>query len=588
MKKGLLLCLSLWMALGLTACSKPSQVEQDNAVYTAGTYSASAQGMKGEVTVDVTVDEKSIIQVEVKEQSETYGIGYGLETSPVEVVPGRIVETQSLNIDNITGATITTNAILNAAADALTQAGGNAEALKTKVIEKAEAKDELLEADVVILGAGAAGLAAGIEAVQAGGKVIILEKQGITGGATARSGGKLLAAGTKWQENQSIEDDPALMEEYLKLIGGDLIDEAKIHEFCDHAVADMTWLEEMGVKIQDVEAIHQSLTPWRVHNTQGGGGMTDGHGGQITVPMTETYLASGGTILYNVTADTLMTDENGAVIGAKGTRPDGTTVTVNAKAVIIATGGYAANAELTEEYTGKSGYVTQVPYGNVGDGLKMAEAIGAAIDRPTSIQTVFTSFTCGVGINEEAGLIVNDRGERVVNEYTYQYHVAEAIINSGSYGGWYIASSNDPYPMVQYGLTLDSTLKASTAEELAQLMGVDAQLFAAQVARYNELCAQGEDEDFGKPAEKMIALEGDLYAIKLSPAATVSYGGLITDLQARVLNEADEPIANLYAAGEVAFSGLFGTEYPCCGMAIGGSVRFGRIAGQLAAQAALQ
>ena len=216
-----------------------------------------------------------------------------------------------------------------------------------------------------------------------------------------------------------------------------------------------------------------------------------------------------------------MTDDSGVVCGASGTRPDGTTVSVNAKAVVIATGGYAANTELVEEYTGKTGYVTQVPAGNVGDGLMMAEAVGAAIYKPTTIQTVFTSFTCGVGINEEAGLIVNSRGERVVNEYTYQYHVAEAIINSGCYSGWYIASAADPNPMVQYGITLDSTLKAATAEELGELMGVDPEAFAAVVERYNELCAKGSDDDFGKPADKMIPLEGELYAILLSPAATV-------------------------------------------------------------------
>lgn len=589
MKKGLILCLSLLMAVSMTGCSNtPKEEDKPAAGFTAGTYTASARGMKGDVTVEVTVDQSTITEVKVTEQTETYGLGYGLETSPIEVIPEKIVATQSLNIDNITGATITTNAIINAAADALTQAGADAETLKTKEVEKVVNQDETLDADVVVLGAGAAGLSAGLEAANAGANVIILEKQGITGGATARSGGKLLAAGTEWQAKQDIEDNKDLMFDYLKEIGGDLIDDAKLREFCDNATTDMTWLEDLGVQIQDVEAIHSSLTPWRVHNTQGGGGMTDGHGGQITVPLTQSYLQAGGQIVYEVGADTLLTDDNGNVIGVKGTRKDGTTVTVNAKAVIIATGGYAANAEMATEFTGQSGFVTQVPAGNVGDGLTMSEPLGAQIYKPTTLQTVFTSFTCGVGINEEAGLIVNDKGARVENEYSYQYHVAEAIINSGSYSGWYIASANDPYPMVQYGISLDSTLKAATAEELAELMGVDAEAFAATVARYNELCAKGSDDDFGKPADKMIALDGDLYAIKLSPAATVTYGGLVTDIEAHVLNAENQPINGLYAAGEVAFTGLFGTEYPCCGMAIGGAVRYGRIAGQLAAAEALQ
>lgn len=586
MKKGLILCLSLLMAVSMTACSSaPKKEEQPKSGYTAGTYSGTSRGMKGDVTVEVTVDETSIKEVKVLQHSETYGIGYGLATAPVEVVPGQITENQSLAIDNITGATITTNAILNAAGDALTQAGANIETLKVAK-EATKAEDETLDADVVILGAGAAGLAAGVEAAKAGANVIILEKQGVTGGATARSGGKLLAAGTTWQEKQEIEDNAELMFDYLKEIGKNLVDDEKLKLFCDNSVSDMIWLEDLGVKVQDVEAIHQSLNPWRVHNTQGGGGMTDGHGGQITVPLTDTYLNAGGMIMYNVAGDTLLTNAQGAVVGVKGTRPDGSVVTVNAKSVILATGGYAANAELTKEYTGQSGYVTSVPAGNVGDGLKMAEAVQAQIYKPTTVQTVFTSFTCGVGINEEAGLIVNEQGKRVVDEYTYQYHVAEAIINSGSFSAWYIASANDPYPTVQYGLTLDSTLKAATAEELAKLMGVDPTEFAAEIARYNELCAKGSDDDFNKPADKMIPLEGDLYAFKLSPAATVSYGGLVTDIEARVLDANNQPIAGLFAAGEVAFTGLFGTEYPCCGMAIGGAVRFGRIAGQLAAQEA--
>ena len=115
-------------------------------------------------------------------------------------------------------------------------------------------------------------------------------------------------------------------------------------------------------------------------------------------------------------------------------------------------------------------------------------------------------------------------------------------------------------------------------------MGVDAKVLTDQVTRYNELCAKGVDEDFGKPAEKMIPIEGDTYyALSMNPSVTVSFGGLTTDINAQVLDTENNPIPGLYAAGEVAFTGLFGDEYPCCGMAIGGAVYYGRIAGQLAA-----
>lgn len=587
MKKGLLVSISALMALSLGACSNTNeqQPEEPKTGYTAGTYTASARGMKGDVTVEVTFTDAEITKVDIKDQHETLGVGYGLDMTPVEVLPGKIVETQSLNVDTVTGATITSNAILNAVGDAVTQAGGNVDTLKAVEVEKEAAKDETLEADVVIIGAGAAGMSAALEASNAGAKVIILEKQGIPGGATTLSGGKLLAAGTEFQEVAGFEGDtPEALYDYLKGVGGDLIDDEKLHEFTDNALEDFNWLMDNGVVVKDVEPIHSSITPWRVHNTLEKAGMTNGNGGLITVPLVNAVSKTTTEIKYNVSANELLTNENGEVVGVVGVKPDGSKVTVNAKSVIIATGGYAQNKEMISRYASAEGYVTSVPRGNVGDGLTMGEAVGAQIFDAPSTQIVFTSFTSGVGINEESGLIVNDKGSRVVDEYTYQYHVAEALVNSGSKIGWYIASANDQAPTVQYAMSLDSTLKAETAEELAALMGVDPETFAASVARYNELCAAGNDEDFGKPADKMVALEGTLYAIEMKPCVTVTYGGLVTDLDAQVLDAENNPIKGLYAAGEVAFTGLFGTEYPCCGMAIGSAVRFGRIAGINAAK----
>ena len=302
-----------------------------------------------------------------------------------------------------------------------------------------------------------------------------------------------------------------------------------------------------------------------MHNTLGGGGMTDGHGGQITVPMTEKFLGLGGQILYNVSADTLLTDDSGVVCGASGTRPDGTTVSVNAKAVVIATGGYAANTELAEEYTGK----IRLRHAGAGrqrrrrpdDGRSRGRCDLQAHDHPT----VFTSFTCGVGINEEAGLIVNSRGERVVNEYTYQYHVAEAIINSGCYSGWYIASAADPNPMVQYGITLDSTLKAATAEELGELMGVDPEAFAAVVERYNELVAKGSDEDFGKQAKWLTPIDTPpFYGIHRHVRVSAIVSGVNVDKHMQVLKDGtEEPIPGLFAIGNVAGNSSPALTTPC-------------------------
>ncbi|MEG2134894.1 MAG: FAD-dependent oxidoreductase [Clostridia bacterium] len=548
--------------------------------YTAGTYTGTANGMKGPVTAEVTVSADAITDIKLIDLKETYGIGRGLMETPDVVIPAQILDGQTLSIDMVSGATITCAAILGAVTDALTQAGADVEALKAKTVEPDPIQDTEATVDVVIAGAGAAGLAAGIEARRAGANVLILEKQEITGGATARSGGKILAIGSEWQKAQGFEDTPEAAFEYLKGVGGDALDDDKVKAFVDHSVDTLNWITDMGVQMKDVEAIHASLTPWRVHNALGAGGMTDGHGGQFTVPMTKTYNDAGGKILYGATADGLITDEAGKVIGMTATMQDGSKLTVHANSAILATGGYAQNRDYYKNQPAVEGYVTSVPVGNVGDGLVMAEKVGARVTIPDYAMVVYVSFTSGVGINEEAGLIVNKAGARVANEYTYQYHVGDQLQKTGSNLGYYICDANDLSGTVQYALTQDSTPKADSIEELAKLIEVDPAALSATVNRYNELCDKGVDDDFGKPAEKLIKLTGPTYAaIKMQPSVTVSYGGLTTDMDSHVLDTKDQPIPGLYAAGEVAFEGLFGTEYPCCGMAIGSAIYYGRIAG---------
>lgn len=558
--------------------------------YVPGTYTATAKGHNGEMTVEVTFTENAIADVKVTAHKETLGLGYGVSTAAIDAFPAKIVESQSLAIDAVTNATVTSNAVLMAVADAVAQAGGDAEALKTPA-EKAPGEAQVYDVDVVVVGAGAAGLSAAITAQEAGANVLLLEKGGVTGGSTVRSGGKILAAGTPWQEKQGYTDNADMMYEYLMSFDRDgIMSETLVRTFCDNSAENLQWLEDRGVKVQDVEYIHSSLTPWRVHNTLGGGGQTSGHGGQITAPLTNLYEGKGGLILYNCRAEELVTDEAGAVVGVKATMTDGTPVTVNAKGVILATGGYAKNEEMLDKYEDflPNNLYGTVPNTCVGDGLTMAVAVGAKNFDAPGLQLVYVSYDCYCGINEESGLIVSEDGLRVVDEYTYQSHVAQALADADSTCAFYIAAKKDgmavePYPMIQWGVTMDKVPHAASIGELAGLIGVDAAALEATVARYNELCAKGVDEDFGKPAQYMIPVEGDeYYAFRMTPGTSVTFGGLEIDVNGRVLDTQNQPIAGLYAAGEVAFTGLFDAEYPCCGMAIGSAVYYGRAAAQAA------
>lgn len=558
--------------------------------YTAGTYTGVAAGKNGELTVEVTFTENAIADVKVVSHKENLGLGYGVPNAPIDTFPGKIVADQTLAIDVVTNATVTGNAIIAAVADAVAQAGGDPEVLKTPA-QKAAAEDQVYDVDVVVVGAGAAGLSAAITAQEAGANVLLLEKGGITGGSTVRSGGKILAAGTPWQEKQGYTDNADMMYEYLMSFDrDDIMNEELVRAFCDASAENLQWLEDRGVMVQDVEYIHSSITPWRVHNTMGGGGQTSGHGGQFTAPLTNLYAGKGGKTLYNCCAEELITDEAGAVVGVKATMADGSKVTVNAKGVILCTGGYAQNPDMLAKY---SDFLTYTPYGsvpmtNTGDGLTMAVAVGAKNFDAPGLQLVYVSYDCYCGINEESGLIVSEDGLRVVDEYTYQSHVATALADAKSTYGFYIAAKKDgvavePYPMIQWGVTMEHVPHAATIGELAGMIGVDAAALEATVARYNELCAKGVDEDFGKPAQYMIPVEGDeYYAFRMTPGTSVTFGGLEIDVNGRVLDTENKPIPGLYAAGEVAFTGLFDAEYPCCGMAIGSAVYYGRVAAQTA------
>ena len=556
--------------------------------YTAGTYTAAAKGRNGDVAVEVTFTENAIADVKVTAHAENLGLGYGVPNAPIDAFPALIVEHQSLDIDAVTNATVSGNAVIAAVADAVAQAGGDAEVLKAKEVP-AEAVEAAYDVDVVVVGAGAAGLSAAIAAQEAGANVLLLEKGGLSGGSTVRSGGKILAAGTPWQEKQGYTDNADMMYEYLMSFDrDDIMNEELVRAFCDASAANLQWLEDRGVKVQDVEYIHSSITPWRVHNTMGGGGQTSGHGGQFTAPLTNLYEGKGGKTIYNCRAEELITNEAGAVVGVKCTMKDGTKVTVNAKAVILATGGYAQNPEMLAKY---ADFLPYSPYGsvpmtNTGDGLTMAVAVGAKNFDAPGLQLVYVSYDCYCGINEESGLIVSEDGLRVVDEYTYQSHVAQALADADSTCGFYIAAKKggyavEPYPMIQWGVTMEHVPHAATIEELAGLIGVDAAALTATVARYNELCAKGVDEDFGKPAQYMIPVEGDeYYAFRMTPGTSVTFGGLEIDTGAHVLDTNNQPIPGLYAAGEVAFTGLFDAEYPCCGMAIGSAVYYGRVAAE--------
>lgn len=555
---------------------------------TAGVYTATVKAHNGDMTVEVTVDETAITNVAVTAHGETFGIGYGSFYCPIDKLPAQIVEHQTVSVDTITGATVTSAAIKSAVRDCLTQAGAAEDAFAA-VAPSTFAVDAEYTADVVVVGGGAAGLTAANTALDAGKTVLLVEKMGITGGSTVTSGGNIFGAATTAQKASGVTDDtPEALYDFLMSFDEDnLLNADMVKDYAFGIADDLDYLDANGVDVTFITTAAAPLTPNRLHLTSEVNAITNGIGGGITVPLTEKIAAKGGQILLATKAETLLTDESGRVIGLQATGYNGETVKINAGAVILTTGGYCMNPELTARFAYFNPFFSAAK-SCTGDGLLMAQAIGAKVFESDGLQLQYVDFNTGETGSTSFGLVVDIRGQRLVNEYSYQSHNAEPFKRAGSYANYYITATKDgvcaePYGTVQYGITVPTVAKAATIEELATLINVDPASLKATVDRYNELCQKGVDEDFGKPAEYLIPVEGDMYyAFARYPVSSATFGGLVIDGCGRVQNANGETIPGLYAAGEVALTGQLAKVYPSCGLAIGNSVHMGRNAAEAA------
>jgi flavocytochrome c len=547
--------------------------------YTAGTYTASAQGNNGPVEVSVTFDGDRITDITVTNHSETAGIA----EAPIEKIPTAIVAGQTLKVDVISGATMTSNAILAAVADCVQQAGGDVEALKVAEATTAVAEDEEITYDVVVLGGGAAGLAAAAEAADAGASVVLLEKLSHLGGNTLISGGLVYATGTSFQKDAGVEDSVESLVDYWMTRAEGNADEAMLTLVAEKSGETIDWLMKNGVELTGPTTSGTSPVP-RMQSAGGGSG--------IVLPLTEAVEARGVKIYTDTAAQTLLTDETGAVIGVEALAADGHKVTAYAnRGVVIATGGYDVSEEMKAKYAPSiAGSYSYSSPGNVGDGINMATAVGADTvfkDGSIGFRGIRESFSFASALDAQIWnpyLYVDATGARFVNESSDYPIFHSAMLKNGSDHFFLIydaATANAEVldPAVEEGYAY----KADTIEALAEAAGMDAATFTATVSRYNELAGK-EDADFGKSAELMTGIgEGPYYALKVVPATIGSMGGVKTDLSAQVLNTEGAVIPGLYAAGAVANGDFFYKEYPASGTSIQMCLTMGRIAGANAA-----
>ena len=621
------LLLAVALLAGFTTGCKEEKasavVEQS---YTPGKYSSEVYGYLSYVTVETEFSNNKITNITVLGQDETSTIFKLVENQ----VPQSIIEHQSLAVDTVSGATMSSMAVINAVAENVKKAGGDPLALRKVLIEKTPGEDIELMADVVVVGVGGSGFMAAHNAAQAGAKVIAVEK----GASIATTNGVKVSG-------PFAVDSPVLRAKNSKLT----VDKAFYHmmEYSHwgvNAPLIRHCLEESGeavTQLMDIgytfrEADFRFETPFR--GDYGGFHL-------ILTPkderpgLWEDALASDSVdVLYNTTAKDITT-EGGKVTGLQAVKKDGTKVSIKADAVILCTGGYIGNKAMLSEYM--SGAEINPAGGSLstGDGINMGKALGAVLDKnfgiclneyggtnskaTRSAKQAYYDSNSAFKMGVYGGLFVDGQGNRFMDEgkmcdFPMSYGSEPIVRNSpyyavvdqnyveametvglyeytrakGATDDWFIGNyfkgrllpnlSKD----LEEGIEEGWAYKADSIEELADFFGLND--LKATIDEYNGFCQDGNDPDFGKKAMYLSAVtEPPFYIIQNQPSGWSTIGGLRVDSNLRVLDDDNHVIPGVYAAGADAGSLFCTPYYDIPGMFYGLSISSGRIAGMDAA-----
>ena len=593
----------------------------------SGDFTGTAKGFGGDVSVTLTLTDGAITGCTAEGKDETEGVG----SQAIAKMPGAIAESGSIAVDGVSGATITSTAIKEAAAAALTAAGLNPDDYKTAVENNATAEDSTVDADVVVVGAGGAGMTAAITAAAEGKSVVILESQSMVGGNSVRATGGMNAGKTvyqdenefgesagvektlktaaeKYADNETITalaktvseqwaayqanptgyfDSVELMELDTMIGGKGINDPELVETLCANSADAIDWLDEHGITLHNVSSFGGASVK-RIHRPVNAEGKTVSVGSYMIPLLQENCEKAGVKMMLDTTATEILTDANGAAVGVKATGASGETVTVNAKAVVLATGGFGANLDMVVKYKPElKGFMTTNAPGIQGQGIEMAQAIGAATVDMDQIQIhptveANTAALITEGLRGDGAILINEEGQRFIDEVGTRDVVSAAeIAQTGSYS-WLVVDQAmvDASSVIQGYIKKGYTVTGATYEELGKAMGVDAAAFAETMEKWNGYVEAKNDPDFGRTSFANPLNTAPYYAVKVTAGVHHTMGGLKINANTEVLNEKGEVIPGLFAAGEVT-GGVHGANR-LGGNAVADFTVFGRIAGAAA------
>ena len=544
-----------------------------------GDWTGTGEGRSGSIIAKVTVKNHQVELVTIVSQSESV-FAQDAINSIVESAVGR-TDVMSVEVDGVTGATLTSTGVIDAINMALLASMGK-ETEKTKIYTDGVC-------DIVIVGAGGAGLSAAVAASETNSdlKMIVLEKQGIVGGNTNYSTGGINAAETNVQKSLGIEDSKDLF--YFDTMRGGKNENIPelVRNFVEHAPVTISWLIGLGADLSDVGLMGGSSVK-RTHRPQGGSAI-----GPHLMKVLQTASKKDNIEIRTSNKVTgLLTAVDGSVTGVKVQNADGSSYMISSKAVIIATGGFGANLDMvTSLQPSLRGFATLNHPGATGDAFGWVTAIGGATIQMENIQIHPTAEATNHILITEAvrgngAILVNHGGQRFCNEMDTRDVVSAAILEQEGGEAFLIFDQavRESLASIETYANQHLLVEGNTIEELASRVDIPAAKLSESINRYNAQQKAGVDEDFGRSATEMTRpLEtSPFYAVRVTPAIHHTMGGLSVNTETQVLRADGTPIPGLYAAGEVT-GGLHGANR-LGGNGVADIVVNGRLAGMIASK----
>ena len=536
-----------------------------------GTYTGVGQGKNGDVTVELQVTGGKLAAVRVVKHVETPGISDAAMTQ----FPQRVVDAQSLNVDAVSGATLTSDGIRNAVADAIRKAGGDPAAFAAVAVKKKVAAKLIKDqADVIVVGAGGSGISAAVRAETLGANVILIEKMPVIGGATALNAGTLIATGSRFQKEslKETKDSPELAAKDIFRVGKNRNDPVLVKQVTERVGGVVDWL------VYDLKIPYgPAATQYPDHSANRQLGVT-GRSVNFLKLMREKFEHMGGKLMLETRAQELLRDKDGRVVGVRATDAAGNTVELTSKAVILASGGYGAVKSMLPKEMNQ--YVFYGLDSETGDGFKMATAIGADTINmdlvkmyPQGVETVpghgLAATASSTDTMKKSGAIyVNRDGQRYVNDLAslgeltdttvaQPGHIAYIVMDKKAWKEYVNKSLEDR--LVPDEATLMKWTKivnngrpvmavADDLKKAAEVMGVNPDGLTKTVKEWNDMVAAGKDTKFGRKIVGGLG-EGPFYIVEQKVRYQTTLGGLRAGEGMRILDKNGKPIEGLYGAG---------------------------------------